>query len=82
MTAERRLERQMIAGYQGLLAEIGQKLTPANHAIAVLLAANALEIKGFGHVKSKNYEQAKAREAKLLAQLRSPSPAPVLRAAE
>jgi indolepyruvate ferredoxin oxidoreductase len=79
-SAERKLERQMIGDYETLLAEIGQKLTPANHGLAVQLAANALEIKGFGHVKLKNYEQAKAREKQLRAQLSNP--APVLRAAE
>ena len=79
-SAERKLERQMVADYEGLLAEIGQKLTPANHGIAVQLAANAMEIKGFGHVKLKHYEQAKAREKQMLTQLRTPSPA--LRAAE
>ena len=82
MTAERRLERQMIGDYEVLLAELGQKLTPRNHAIAVQLAANALDIKGYGHIKTKAYEQAKKREAQLLAQLRDPSPAPALRAAE
>ncbi len=79
-SAERKLERQMIGDYEALLTEVGQKLTPANHGLAVQLAANAMDIKGFGHVKLKAYDQAKAREKQLLAQLRSPSP--VLRAAE
>ena len=81
-TAERRLEREMIDDYETLLGEIGQNLTAANHGIATQLAVNALEIKGYGHIKTKNYEQAKKRETQLLAQLRDPSPAPVLRAAE
>jgi indolepyruvate ferredoxin oxidoreductase len=79
-SAERKLERQMIGDYEAVLTELEQRLTPANHGLAVQLAANAMEIKGFGHVKLKAYEQAKARETQLLAQLRSPSP--VLRAAE
>ena len=82
MTAERRLERQMLADYEALLGEIGDRLTPANHAIALQLAANALEIKGFGHIKLKNYQQAKIREAQLLEKLRNPTPSPALRAAE
>ena len=82
MTKERRLERQMMTDYETLLGEIGERLTPANHGIALQLAANALDIKGFGHIKLKAYEQAKAREAKLLAQLRAPSPTPVKQAAE
>ncbi len=82
MTQERRLERQMLTDYEALLTELGQRLTPANHGIAIQLAANALDIKGFGHIKLKNYEQAKVREGKLLAQLRSPAPTPVQHAAE
>ncbi len=82
MTKERKLERQMIGDYEALLQEIGDRLKPSNHSVALQLAANALEIKGFGHIKLKNYEQAKVREAKLLAELRAPSPAPVKQAAE
>jgi indolepyruvate ferredoxin oxidoreductase len=48
----------------------------------VQLAGLALDIKGFGHVKLKNFEAAKEKEAKLLGDLRNPSPAPVLKAAE
>jgi indolepyruvate ferredoxin oxidoreductase len=81
-TAERRTERQMIVNYEGILGEIAERLTPANHRIAVQLAGLALDVKGFGHVKLANYEAAKAREAKLLAELRNPMPQPALRAAE
>ena len=81
-TAERRLERQMIADYEDLLEEIASRLTPATHATAVALAALPLEVKGFGHVKLANYRTAKAREAALLAQLRAPTPGPVKIAAE
>ncbi len=79
-TAERKLERQMIGDYEMVLGEIIERLSPATHATAVKLAGLALDIKGFGHVKLANYEQAKKREAQLLADLRNP--APVLRAAE
>ena len=81
-TAERRLEREMIVNYEGVLGEIGERLSPANHKTATALAALALDVKGFGHVKLRNHELAKEREKMLLAQLRNPSPAPVLRAAE
>jgi indolepyruvate ferredoxin oxidoreductase len=82
LTAERRLERQMIADYDKVLDEIGQRLTPATHATAAALAAIPDEIKGFGHVKLANYDAAKKREAGLLAMLRDPKPAPVRIAAE
>jgi indolepyruvate ferredoxin oxidoreductase len=82
-TAERRHERQMIAEYEGVLGEIAVRLSPANHATAVALASLALDIKGFGHVKAKNYEATREREAKLLAALRDPAPsAPLRQAAE
>ena len=73
-THERKLERQMIADYETLLDEIAERLTPANHATAVALATLPLDIKGFGHIKERNYKAAKAREAALLAELRNPSP--------
>ena len=80
-THERKLERQMIADYEKLLDEIAERLTPATHATAVALAGLPLDIKGFGHIKERNYKVAKAREAALLAELRNPSPT-ALKAAE
>jgi indolepyruvate ferredoxin oxidoreductase len=80
-SAERKLERQMIADYEKLLDEIAERLTPASHATAVALAGLALDIKGFGHIKERNYKAAKARETALLAELRNPSPT-ALKAAE
>jgi indolepyruvate ferredoxin oxidoreductase len=81
-TAERRLERQMIVNYEGVLAEICEHLSPKTHRTAVQLASLALDIKGFGHVKLRYFEAAKEKEAKLLGDLRNPTSAPVLKAAE
>jgi indolepyruvate ferredoxin oxidoreductase len=80
-SAERKLERQMIADYEKLLYEIAERLTPASHATAIALASLALDVKGFGHIKERNYKAAKARETALLAELRNPSPT-ALKAAE
>jgi indolepyruvate ferredoxin oxidoreductase len=80
-SAERKLERQMIADYEKLLDEIIARLSPATHATAVALAGLPLDIKGFGHIKERNYKTVKAREAALLAELRNPSPT-ALKAAE
>jgi indolepyruvate ferredoxin oxidoreductase len=80
--AERRMERQSIADYEKLLDEITQRLTPETHRTAVKLAELPLDVKGFGHVKHRNWQIAKQREAALLKELRGPSPAPALRAAE
>ena len=75
-SAERRLERQMIADYEQLLDEIAERLSPATHKTAVALAALPQEIKGFGHVKRASFDGVKELEAKLLAQIRTPAPAP------
>jgi indolepyruvate ferredoxin oxidoreductase len=81
-TAERRLERQMIADFERVLDEIEQRLSPATHATAVALAALPEKIKGFGHVKHANWERTRTEEARLLAALRNPLEAPTRLAAE
>jgi indolepyruvate ferredoxin oxidoreductase len=80
-THERRMERQLIADYEELLDTLVAKLAPENHAIAVGLAAIPEKIRGFGHVKMRHLEAAKAEETALLEQFRA-SPSPVLKAAE
>jgi indolepyruvate ferredoxin oxidoreductase len=79
-TAERRQERALIGEYESLVAELLAGLTPANHALAVELAAVAGEIKGYGHVKEASLARARSRQSALLARWRAPEPA--LRAAE
>jgi indolepyruvate ferredoxin oxidoreductase len=76
-TEERRHERQLIEDYIKLVDEICTKLTPANHALAVELASIPDEIRGYGHVKERSLETAKAAEASLLQQFRSPQPKPM-----
>ncbi|HSR82277.1 MAG TPA: DUF6537 domain-containing protein, partial [Hyphomicrobiaceae bacterium] len=80
-TRERKFERQMIADYEKVLDEIAERLSPTTHANAVALASLPLDVKGFGHIKERNYKVAKSREATLLNALRNPSP-PALKAAE
>jgi indolepyruvate ferredoxin oxidoreductase len=80
-TEERKLERRMITDYEGLLEEIVEHLSPQTHATALALASLPLDIKGFGHIKLRNYKAAKAREGALLARLRNPTEA-ALKAAE
>ncbi len=64
-----------------MLDEVLPKLTPATHALAVGLAAIPEKIRGFGHVKARHLEAAKADEAALLEQFRTGAP-PMLKAAE
>ncbi len=69
-TAERRAERRLIAEYEATIEEILAALDESNHALAVEIAALPESIRGFGPVKAKAIEAAKAREAALLAAFR------------
>jgi indolepyruvate ferredoxin oxidoreductase len=80
-TAERRTERKLIADYEAVLSEVLGKLDADNHPLAVGLAVIPEKIRGFGHVKLRNLETAKADEAALLEQFRSGA-ATMLKAAE
>jgi indolepyruvate ferredoxin oxidoreductase len=70
-TAERRLERKLVADYESTLAEVLAALTPENHHLAVGIAAIPEKIRGFGHVKLRHLQVAKADEAVLLQQFRA-----------
>ena len=80
-TAERRMERRLIADYETMLAEVMQNLTPGNHPLAVGLAAVPEKIRGFGPVKQRHLAAAKADEAALREEFRRGG-APLLKAAE
>ena len=81
-TEERKLERKMIGDYEALMGDVAGLMKPETHTTAVQLALLPLDIKGYGHIKKKAYDAAKTREAQLMAQMRNPSPRPVLKAAE
>ena len=70
-SAERRMERQLIKDYAGLIDEVLAGLAPHNHGLAVALARVPEEIRGFGHVKNRHVTLAKAKEATLLAEFRA-----------
>ena len=70
LTKERRLERKLIADYQIMLDDIVERLSPDNHTLAVALAAVPEKIRGFGHVKLRSLERAKAEEQILLLKFR------------
>ena len=75
-TGERRLERQLVADYERTVAQIERGLGAGNLAVAVEIAALPLSIRGYGHVKQRTIDAAKAREEVLLAQFRAPAAAP------
>jgi indolepyruvate ferredoxin oxidoreductase len=72
-SAERKMERQLIADYERMVDELVAKLDQDNHGIAVEIARIPEQIRGFGHIKEKHLKTAKAREAELLASFRNPS---------
>ncbi|HWG79354.1 MAG TPA: DUF6537 domain-containing protein, partial [Stellaceae bacterium] len=74
-TAERRMERRLIAEYEAVIRELAAALGPDNHALAVEIARLPQQMRGFGHIKERNVRKAKEREAALLAAFRSPAPA-------
>ena len=70
-TADRRLERALLAEYETTLRDLLPALTPENHAIAVELARLPERIRGFGPVKHKAADAARAERDRLLAQWRA-----------
>jgi indolepyruvate ferredoxin oxidoreductase len=75
--ADRRLERQLIAWYEGLIEEIVPALRPRNHALAVEIASAAEDIRGFGYVKAAAADATRSRVEGLISRLRvmtSPQP--------
>ena len=68
-SAERRMERALIAEYEGDMAAALAALTPANAPLVRELAELPLTIRGFGPVKEANAAKAAARRAEILARL-------------
>ena len=66
------MERRLIGEYEATIAELVGKLSSDNHALAVKIASIPEEIRGYGHVKERNFGIAKAKQADLLAAFRSP----------
>jgi indolepyruvate ferredoxin oxidoreductase len=71
-SADRKLERQLIADYETLMKTVIGGLSPENHATAVTLASLPEQMRGYGHVKEANVESARKRQDELLATFRSP----------
>lgn len=66
-TAERRVERRLVEEYEATLRRLIDRLSPANHAVAVEIARLPLKIRGYGHVKERNLISVRAEEASLFA---------------
>jgi indolepyruvate ferredoxin oxidoreductase len=69
-TAERKMERALIAEYRAMIDSLLAGLTPENHGVAVELANLPEQIRGFGHVKEKNVAHFREEKARLLGDLK------------
>ncbi len=69
---ERKMERQLIAGYEKTLEELLGNLSADNYDIAVDIASMPEHIRGYGHVKQQHFVEARKRETELIARFRNP----------
>jgi len=81
-SADRRLERDLIAGYEKDVAHILSVLSPLTLETAIEILSLPYRIRGYGPVKEKAVKDAKARYAQLAADLVNPPSAPRQIAAE
>ncbi|HRP95809.1 MAG TPA: indolepyruvate ferredoxin oxidoreductase family protein [Rhodocyclaceae bacterium] len=65
-TADRKLDRRIIADYEALIDEIVDGLEEANFETAVELASLPEQIRGFGHIRERYHAHAEQRKAALL----------------
>jgi indolepyruvate ferredoxin oxidoreductase len=65
-SAERRAERALIDEYERTIGELLGRLDIGNLQVAVQLARLPEKIRGFGHVKERNLEQARSERERLL----------------
>ncbi len=80
-TAERKMERQLIATYEADLAEVSKAFSDETRDLAIAWAELPMQIRGFGHVKEANAKAAARRRDELLQAIRDGG-APLARAAE
>jgi indolepyruvate ferredoxin oxidoreductase len=64
-SAERRMERRLIGDYEATVDRLLAGLTPKRLAIAVKIAQIPQSIRGYGFIKDKAVEDARAEEARL-----------------
>jgi indolepyruvate ferredoxin oxidoreductase len=81
-SADRRLERDLIAGYEKDVAHILSVVSSETLDVAIEILSLPDRIRGYGPVKEKAVKDAQARYAQLAADLANPPPAPRQIAAE
>ena len=70
-TEERRIERRLIADYEQTVSGLLEGLDHDNRKLAVEIAGIPEHIRGYGHVKRRHLDEAKKKEAGLLAAFRT-----------
>ncbi|TIT61684.1 MAG: hypothetical protein E5W63_10860, partial [Mesorhizobium sp.] len=81
-TAERRMERQLLAQYEADLQLVANSLAPGKIEAATALVSVPALIRGYGHVRRASAEKAAGERRRLLQRLTQTMPIPVLSAAE
>ncbi|MDB5803754.1 MAG: indolepyruvate ferredoxin oxidoreductase family protein [Betaproteobacteria bacterium] len=74
-TEERKKERALIGQYRDTVRVLLDSLSAANLEQMVAIASLPEEIRGYGHVKERHLQAAKARQAQLVQAMRSPAQA-------
>ena len=82
LSADRRLERALIADYEALMESVLAGLAPGKADAAARLLGIYSEVRGYGPVKAAAAEKARAQVATLLATYQAPAPAAPVEAAE
>ena len=78
-TAERRMERRLMADYRALIERLLPRLTPATQVTIEKLAALPEMVKGYGPIKERNVALYEVEQQRLLAELDAPAAAPAAR---
>jgi indolepyruvate ferredoxin oxidoreductase len=73
-SAERRMERQLIGDYRQLVERVLAGLTARNLAAANEIVRLFEDIKGFGHVKQRNYDAVMSKSRQLMNEYESRPP--------
>jgi indolepyruvate ferredoxin oxidoreductase len=72
-TAERKLDQQLISGFETAIKSVLQTLTPDKHAIGVEIATLPQSVRGYGHVKEKASVAYEQRLNELMKSLKKPA---------
>ena len=77
-TEERKMERRLIGEYESLVRHVFDKFSPEKVDAAVELLSIYDDIRGYGHVKERNFKEVKRKEGALLARYEGKLPAVVV----